>query len=286
MIEKEEEQTFSDRYPIFTFTVLNSLHKKYNYALLFAMFLPSLLMIILLAFTTRSFSSGGYWLWYYRIYFGLGLFFLTSLVSLIIGTGIFRDEIADETIVFIMTKPIKRQRIYIEKLIAFYLIAIVVVTPGIIIGHITGDLATRLYDTKFSLSFQNSLFNLLIELLGAYILVIGLGSVFVSTGLWLRRPMLINLLLAFGIILEQFFLDLISNKFEPVYIAQNLVARSVQGFDNIPSLVVGREEFEIELQTYYLPNQVSASEGVLNFVIILILTIFMGLRVSRNKQFN
>ena len=62
----------------------------------------------------------------------------------------------------------------------------------------------------------------------------GLGAVFVMTGLGLKRPLLINLLIAFGIIIEAFLLDLIANNYEPVYIASNIVSKGVIGFSNLP----------------------------------------------------
>jgi ABC-type transport system involved in multi-copper enzyme maturation permease subunit len=268
-----------EKYPIFSFSLLEAKHKNYNKGLFVMMFLPTIQIIIMLNLTSNDYSGGLYWTWFYQIYFNILLFFLVSVLSLIVATGIFRDQINDETIVFLVSKPIDRRKIYLEKYFAYIVISFIIVTPGVILYHITGDISARLFDTKFELSILSSLYNLFLELIGAYLLLIGLGTIFITTGLWLRRPMLVNLLIAFGIILEQFFLDLISNRFEPVYIAQNFVAKELSGFT--PELFA---EFRRYSLAYYGFN-VEALTGVLYLLIIVGITLFLGLRLSSRKEF-
>ncbi len=57
----------------------------------------------------------------------------------------FRDLLTENTIVYLFTKPIKRNRIYFETLGAYFLISISIVTPGIITYHIFGDLVVPAY---------------------------------------------------------------------------------------------------------------------------------------------
>ena len=268
-----------EKYPILSFSLLEAKHKNYNKGLFVMMFLPTIQIIIMLNLTNSDYSGGLYWTWFYQIYFNILLFFLVSVLSLILATGIFRDQINDETIVFLVSKPINRRRIYMEKYIAYLLISFIIVTPGVIIYHITGDISARLFDTQFELSIWSSLYNLVLELIGAYLLLIGLGTIFITTGLWLRRPMLINLLIAFGIILEQFFLDLISNKFEPVYIAQNFVAKELSGFT--PEIFAEFRRFSLA----YYGFDVSALTGVIYLFVIVIIVLFLGLRLSSRKEF-
>ena len=91
--------------------------------------------------------------------------------------------------------------------------------------------------------------------------------------------MLINLLIAFGIILEQFFLDLISNKFEPVYIAQNFVARELSGFT--PEIFAEFRRFSLA----YYGFDVSALTGLFYLVVIVGITLLLGIRLSSRKEF-
>ncbi len=268
-----------EKYPIFSFSLLEARHKNYNKGLFVMMFLPTIQIITMLNLTKDDYSGGLYWTWFYQIYFNILLFFLVSVLSLILATGIFRDQINDETIVFLVSKPINRRRIYMEKYFAYLLISFIIVTPGVIIYHLTGDIASRLFDTQFDLSIWSSIYNLLLELIGAYLLLIGLGTIFITTGLWLRRPMLINLLIAFGIILEQFFLDLISNRFEPVYIAQNFVAKELSGFT--PEIFV---EFRRYSLAYY-GFDASALTGVIYLIVIVGITLLLGIRLSSRKEF-
>lgn len=273
------QERIKERYPIFSFSLLEAKHKNYNKGLFVMMFLPTIQIIIMLNLTNNDYSGGLYWTWFYQIYFNILLFFLVSVLSLILATGIYRDQINDETIVFLVSKPINRRKIYIEKYVAYLVISFIIVTPGVVIYHITGDIAARLFDTKFELSILSSLYNLMLELIGTYLLLIGLGTIFMTTGLWLRRPMLVNLLIAFGIILEQFFLDLISNRFEPVYIAQNFVAKLLSGFT--PEIFA---EFRRYSLAYYV-SDVSALTGVISLLVIVGITLLLGLRLSSRKQF-
>ncbi|MHA2504360.1 MAG: hypothetical protein ACXAE3_16015 [Candidatus Kariarchaeaceae archaeon] len=273
----ENGLTLSEKYPILHFSIIHAFNKRYNLGLLLAMFIPVLLFSLLLFFTDSDYSGGYFHLWYYRIYFRVILFFLVSLAALLVGTGMFRDLLNDETIVYLFTKPISRYRIYGEVLTAYAVISIAVVTPGLIVYHITGDILARIYDTQFTLSISDSIYNLLLEVLGAYIILLGLGAIFVMTGLGLKRPLLINLLIAFGIIIEAFLLDLISNNFEPVYIASNIVAKGLVGFSGLPEIDAGIYRFSLGIG--YEPL-----DTFFNFLAIFALTILLGLRVTKRKQ--
>jgi len=266
------------KFPVFSFALLQSKYKRYNWGLAFAMFIPVVQYWALLFFTNEDFSGGNFWVWYYRIYFRVVLFFLVSLVALLIGTGMFRDLISDETIVYVVTKPIRRERIYFEAFAAYTVISIVIVTPGLLVYHIVGDILARTYDATFTITIAQSLFNMLLELGGAYIVLLGLGAVFVTTGLGLKRPLLINLLIAFGIIVQQFLIDLIADNFEPIYIADNIVAKGVVGFAS--NTMVDQAIYRFSLGIGYEPINT-----FLNFITILILTLVAGYFVSRRKQF-
>ncbi len=269
----------TERYPFFAFAIEQARHKRQNLILFILMFVPTLEIIALLNLTSKDYSGGGYWIWYYNIYFNIFLFFLTSVVSLLVATGMYRDEINDETIVYIITKPVSRVKIFFEKYIAYIVISIVIVTPGILVYHIVGDIANRLYDKTFQLSVFFSLYNLFIEIMGMYFLIIGLGAVFITTGLWLKRPMLLNLIIAFGIILEQFFLDLISNRFEPIYIAQNYVANKISGF----TVEIYKQYNQYRLS--YFGYDIGAYGGLFNLFVIVTIILLLGVRIARNKQF-
>lgn len=267
------------RFPVFSFALVQSRYKRYNWGLALTMFLPSIMFIVLLNFIDRDLSGGGFWSWHYRIYFRVTLFFLTSLVALLVGTGMFRDMMTNDTIVYLMTKPISRVRIYLETVSAYFLLTIAIVSPGVIVNHVISDVAARVYDTSFEISLGESLYNLLIELFGAYIIVIGLGAIFVTTGLWLKRPLLVNLLIAFGIIIEAFFIDLISDQFEPVYIAQKMVSSWVIGFtESLEANSIISSFSQVFLQ--------DVNEALINFVVILVLTIIFGIFISRRRQFD
>ena len=151
--------SFSEKYPVFIFALNHARNKRYNLGLLLAMFIPILQYLLLLQFTEEDYSGGFYHLWYYRIYFRVILFFLVSLAALLIGTGMFRDLLSDETIVYLFTKPLSRSKIYFEMLLAYIVVSITVVTPGLVSYHVVGDIMARIFDSSFTLSVVHSLFN-------------------------------------------------------------------------------------------------------------------------------
>lgn len=271
-------ETLKSKLPVMTFALTQAKHKRNNWGLFGAMFIPILQYVFLLYFTDQDFSGGEFHIWYYRIYFRVILFFLISLIALLVGTGMFRDLIADDTVVYLFTKPIKRHRIYFEMYAAYIIISFLIVTPGLILYHVTGDLLARTYDSTFSISYIESTYNLFLEIGGAYIVLLGLGAIFVTTGLGLKRPLLINLLIAFGIIVEQFLLDLIADNFEPVYIAYNIVAKSVIGFSSNPQ--VDDALFRFSLGINYEPVNT-----FLNFIGVLVSTLIIGYFVAKRKEF-
>ena len=124
------------------------------------------------------------WLLYIR--------FIVPVLGLFYGTALIADEVEDRTITYLFTRPIRRSAILLGKYLAYLACTILLVLPSVVL----------VYFITVPIGDGSSLgreFPSLAKDLG--MLALGLaayGAVFALVGAWLKRPLVIGLVFAFG----------------------------------------------------------------------------------------
>jgi ABC-type transport system involved in multi-copper enzyme maturation permease subunit len=127
--------------------------------------------------------GGMIWLLYLR--------FVVPVLGLFYGTALMADEIEDKTITYLFTRPIRRGAVLAGKYLAFLVCTSVVVLPSVMIVFF---LVVPLGGGSVGRAFPALLTDL-------GLLAVGLasyGAVFAFVGAWLKRPLVIGLMFAFG----------------------------------------------------------------------------------------
>ena len=131
----------------------------------------------------ESLFGGMIWILYLR--------FVVPVLGVFYGTSLMADEVEDKTITFLFTRPIRRGAVIVGKYVAYLACTSLVVLPSVVITYF---LVVPLGGGSIGRAFPA----LLVDL---GLLAIGLasyGAVFAFVGAWLRRPLVIGLMFAFG----------------------------------------------------------------------------------------
>jgi len=122
------------------------------------------------------------WLLYIRVIVPvLGVFYGTSLIA---------DEVDDKTITYLFTRPIPRAAVLFGKYLAYLVCTVLLVLPSVVLMYLlVAPVGGTIGET----------FPALVADLG--MLAVGLtvyGAVFALVGAWMKRPLIIGLIFAFG----------------------------------------------------------------------------------------
>lgn len=115
--------------------------------------------------------------------------FIVPVLGVFYGTSLMADEVEDKTITYLFTRPIPRGAVLVGKYLAYLACTILVVLPSVML----------VYFAVVPLNQIPATFGQLVADLG--ILAAGLavyGALFAFIGAWLRRPVLVGLVFAFG----------------------------------------------------------------------------------------
>jgi ABC-2 type transport system permease protein len=164
----------------------------------------------------------GLMIWIFYIRFSipvLGVFYGTSLIA---------DEVEDKTITYLFTRPIPRGAVLVGKYLAYLACTVFVVLPTVVlvwlaVVPIGGNLGSSFPDLMKDLG----------------LIAVGLavyGSVFALIGAWLKRPLLVGLLFAFGLEPTLLALPGYLKRFTVAYYLQGLVPHAMPS-DSAVSLV-------------------------------------------------
>lgn len=131
----------------------------------------------------ESIFGGMFWLLYLR--------FVTPVLGVFYGTALMADEVEDKTLTYLFTRPIRRGAVLVGKYLAYLVCTGLVVLPSVmlvffLIVPVGGGSVGRAFP---SLAID---LGLLALGLSAY------GAVFAFIGTWLRRPLVVGLVFAFG----------------------------------------------------------------------------------------
>ncbi len=282
--------------PVYQLSLRELRVKKSTWGLFLLMFFPWLIEMIIFVYAVLptnslinvsnapNLTNGGFWRTYYRIHLDTVLPYFVTMATLLIGTSMYQDEIKDETISYIMTKPIKRSYIFLQKFLAYFKVITLITIPAVVIQYLTAFLFTARYDSAFNYSrplidlptlLYINIFDLFLVVISVIVITSTLGAIFIFTGLMVNRPLLLNLFLGFSILIEQILIDLIDNRIEPLYLGINILARQVLGFETVfPNFFLRREIPYFDQFSSYV-----------SWIIVLALTIFIGFTQSSKKEF-
>lgn len=115
--------------------------------------------------------------------------FIVPVLGVFYGTALMADEVEDKTITYLFTRPIPRGAVLVGKYLAYLACTVLVVLPSVML----------VYFLVVPFGQIPATFGQLLADLG--ILAAGLavyGALFAFIGAWLRRPVLIGLVFAFG----------------------------------------------------------------------------------------
>lgn len=117
------------------------------------------------------------------------LFFIVLIVCLLYGVAAFNDDITDNTITYLISRPVDRAELTVYKYIGYVISATVVVIPPLILTFFIfaskeGDIGNNI--------------GVLTTFIGIFFLaVVCYGAIFILFGLLFKRPMLISFVFIF-----------------------------------------------------------------------------------------
>ncbi len=187
------------------------------------------------------------------------LLFISILVALFYGTAVIADEIDNKTITYLFMRPIRKHLIILGKFAAYILGVFLILIPPMLFTFLI--IVTH---SKMPSDFAHSL-SLFTQRLCVVLLSLTVyGAIFTFFGTWLRRPVLLGLLLAFG--------------WEKIAL---IVPGTIRKFSVAHYLLSVFPEAPSMQRFMHLPKEASSSSPVLFSIIILsiITCIFLGLSI-------
>ncbi len=137
--------------------------------------------------------------------------FIVPVLGVFYGTALMADEVEDKTLTYLFTRPIPRSAVLLGKYLAYLACTTLVVLPSVMLTYF---LVVPLADVGGT--FRSLVLDLAILALGLAVY----GAVFAFVGTWLKRPLVVGLVFAFG--WEQIAMAL------PGYLRQFTVAHYLQ----------------------------------------------------------
>jgi ABC-2 type transport system permease protein len=116
--------------------------------------------------------------------------FLVVFVTLFFGTALVSEEVEGKTLTFLFLRPVPKPTIMLGKFLALIWISVILVLPVIVASYII------LY--AGSNAFLGDMANLGKDLGVVILALLTYGSLFCLLGAWLKHPMLVGLVYAFG----------------------------------------------------------------------------------------
>ena len=298
MITKQE---FKDQFvlskSVFNISVQSNQRNRFTLALFVMTLLPILVQLIIyfyrvydnswsfIQISPRELEQGDFYRVMLRVQLNAAFPYLYTMVALIVGTNMYREEINEDTISYIMTKPIRRDFIFLQKYLAYLYLSIRISLPSLLLSYSLAVISSLIFDSGFTygitginifLYLAYSLYNMIVLVIGLIMLLSALCIAFLTTGMLLERPLLINLFLGFGILIEQILIDLIDNRIEPLYLATNFIVRLLAGFDQaFPGFLGNREIYQF--------NEVGS---IINWLLIVTTVLYIGMRKAMTREFS
>ncbi len=190
--------------------------------------------------------------------------FIIPVLGVFYGTALMADEVEDKTLTYLFTRPVPRGAVLLGKYLAYLVCTSLVVLPSV----------TLTYFLVVPFAEVGATFRTLVLDLG--ILALGLavyGAVFAFVGTWLKRPLVVGLVFAFG--WEQVAMVL------PGYLRQLTVAHYLQGL--VPHALPSDNALSV-LQSMFRTAPSPAS-AVVSLLAILAVFLWLAMRMVARREY-
>jgi ABC-2 type transport system permease protein len=115
--------------------------------------------------------------------------FIVPVLGVFYGTALMADEVEDKTLTYLFTRPIPRGAVLLWKYLAYLACTTLVVLPSVMLTYFLVVPFAEVGGT-----FRSLVLDLAILALGLAVY----GAVFAFVGTWLKRPLVVGLVFAFG----------------------------------------------------------------------------------------
>ena len=190
--------------------------------------------------------------------------FIVPILVVFYGTALMADEVEDKTLTYLFTRPIPRGAVLLGKYLAYLACTSLVVLPSVMLT----------YFLVVPFSEVGGTFRSLVLDLG--ILALGLavyGAVFAFVGTWLKRPLVVGLVFAFG--WEQVAMVL------PGYLRQFTVAHWLQAL--VPHALPTDNALSV-LQSFFRQAP-AATTSVAWLAVILAVFLWLAMRLVARREY-
>jgi ABC-2 type transport system permease protein len=190
--------------------------------------------------------------------------FIVPVLGVFYGTALMADEVEDKTLTYLFTRPIPRGAVLLGKYLAYLACTSLVVLPSVMLTYFLVVPFAEVGGT-----FRSLVLDLAILALGLAVY----GAVFAFVGTWLKRPLVVGLVFAFG--WEQVAMVL------PGYLRQFTVAHWLQAL--VPHALPTDNALSV-LQSFFRQAP-AATTSVAWLAAILAVFLWLAMRLVARREY-
>jgi hypothetical protein len=253
------------------FSFKEMLRRRRLIALGLVMLLPVAITLLWRSLDTESLISPDLWM------ANLGgvfyIHFLVALVSLAVGLSAISEPVEEGTIIYYWTRPIERSAIYLGRLFAAQMVGMVFLVCSLAVCFVVMTAGNA-----GALTFK------FLKLYIGNVVIIGIGalvytSIFACVGGWLKKPMFLSVLWAFG--WESVGTSPAPQRIKEltvVFHLRNLIRNKAAGTESFPNLL---EELKAALLR---EEPVPEWRSAVTLLAILVISTALGIWLLRRKE--
>jgi ABC-2 type transport system permease protein len=190
--------------------------------------------------------------------------FIVPVLGVFYGTALMADEVEDKTLTYLFTRPIPRGAVLLGKYLAYLACTSLVVLPSVMLTYFL-----VVPFAEVGATFRALVLDLAILALGLAVY----GAVFAFVGTWLKRPLVVGLVFAFG--WEQVAMVL------PGYLRQFTVAHWLQAL--VPHALPSDNALSV-LQSFFRQAPPAAT-SVAWLAAILAVFLWLAMRLVARREY-
>jgi ABC-2 type transport system permease protein len=190
--------------------------------------------------------------------------FIVPVLGVFYGTALMADEVEDKTLTYLFTRPIPRGAVLLGKYLAYLACTSLVVLPSVMLTYFL-----VVPFAEVGATFRSLVLDLGILALGLAVY----GAVFAFVGTWLKRPLVVGLVFAFG--WEQVAMVL------PGYLRQFTVAHWLQAL--VPHALPTDNALSV-LQSFFRQAP-AATTSVGWLAVILVVFLWLAMRLVARREY-
>ena len=190
--------------------------------------------------------------------------FIVPVLGVFYGTALMADEVEDKTLTYLFTRPIPRAAVLLGKYLAYLGCTSLVVLPSVMLTYFL-----VVPFAEVGVTFWSLVLDLAILALGLAVY----GAVFAFVGTWLKRPLVVGLVFAFG--WEQVAMAL------PGYLRQFTVAHWLQAL--VPHALPSDNALSV-LQSFFRQAP-PAGTSVAWLLAILVVFLWLAMRLVARREY-